>query len=358
MKKFILIFATLSMFSFIASAKDDDKAPVSVGRFTDNWFVGAGAGVNTILDNGFLGKTGLGVDLYTGKWLIPAVGVRLGWHGLNNQAIDTSNGWFAGEDSFSFNYLHLDFMWDILNTFRYSGKRIVNPQVTIQSGCIFTDHDGIRNQEFGMGGGVGVSFRITKRLCANIEASAILSREEAYRTAGKLICFPSVSAGIAVNIGKVGFERRERIIHEVRTVEVVKDCGHESQILSLLNQLDSLKAIKPEAKVETVTRPAIVYFDLNKSELSRREKAHLEFLAEHLPDGARLIITGHADKETGNPAYNLRLSERRAKTVAKELEKLGVKAESIDWKGDTANAYSTQVLGTTTNRCCFIQVAL
>lgn len=364
MKKVFTLIAIVAAFaaSFTLSAKSDKDAPLAINRLQDNIFVGGGAGVNTILDNGFLGKTGLGTDLFVGKWLIPSSAVRMGWHGLSNQAVDTSNGWFAGEDSFGFNYLHIDWIWDVLNQFKYSDTRIVSPRIGATAGAIFTAYQGVSNVEFGYGFVLQVAGHIGKRVEAFVEGDLLLAREEAYRNAGRLITFPYLTAGVAVNIGKVGFERKVKTVTE--TVEVVKyrDCDHDGRIKGLLAQIDSLKAIKdkaPEHTVEYRTRPAIIYFDLDKDFLTRREKAHLEFLASHLPEGASLYITGHADKETGNPRHNLDLSRRRSETIAKALRGFGVSPERIhtDFKGDTNNiSYSEDQ--SEKNRCCYIQVVL
>ena len=55
-----------------------------------------------------------------------------------------------------------------------------------------------------------------------------------------------------------------------------------------------------------------------------------------------LIITGYADVETGNPAYNLKLSQRRAEAVRDMLvNDFGVDSSRlrIDYKGDTVQPY-------------------
>jgi outer membrane protein OmpA-like peptidoglycan-associated protein len=56
----------------------------------------------------------------------------------------------------------------------------------------------------------------------------------------------------------------------------------------------------------------------------------------------QVVVVGHADT-SGSPAYNVRLSERRAKAVADALVGLGVAqtALQVDWKGETAPAVAT-----------------
>ena len=47
----------------------------------DNWFVGAGAGLNFFYDEGET-NTGFALDVNFGKWVTPSVGVRAGFNGL------------------------------------------------------------------------------------------------------------------------------------------------------------------------------------------------------------------------------------------------------------------------------------
>ena len=59
-------------------------------------------------------------------------------------------------------------------------------------------------------------------------------------------------------------------------------------------------------------------------------------------NATRVVVVGHADT-SGSAAYNVRLSERRAKAVADALVGAGVGAStlSVDWKGETAPAVAT-----------------
>ena len=59
--------------------------------------------------------------------------------------------------------------------------------------------------------------------------------------------------------------------------------------------------------------------------------AQLQQLADRWQNGqhGKIHVTGHADL-TGHGTYNLRLSARRARTVARELERLGIPAAAID----------------------------
>ncbi len=358
MKKIVLLAMVFSVTAFAQENKNDinpsDGTPVAVNRFVDNWFVGAGAGVNTILDNGFLGKTGLGLDVTVGKWLVPGAGFRFGYHGLSNQALDTSNGWFAGEDKFGYHFIHADIMWDIMNSFRYNEKRLLSVVAMLQGGYILTTYKDKTFGEFGYGAALQLGFRAAKRIRITAEASATLAREEAWRKAGTLICYPSLTAGVQVAVGRVGFKPKVRHFVTVERVVDMIECNHDSQIADLKAEIDSLKNL---AQPQPVTMDGMVtYFVINKAELLERERYHLIDLVSILPKGASLTLVGHADKETGSKRRNETLSKERVEAVYSFLRKQGFQGEiKTDFKGDTANPFEEPF---PKNRCVTIAVTI
>ena len=54
-------------------------------------------------------------------------------------------------------------------------------------------------------------------------------------------------------------------------------------------------------------------------------------------------VIGYADKKTGSSDYNLKLSEKRARAVAKDLmDKYGISSDkiTIEWKGSDEQPYN------------------
>ena len=87
-----------------------------------------------------------------------------------------------------------------------------------------------------------------------------------------------------------------------------------------------------------------VFFTINSTYIRKAEGEKLVKLAEWMkanPD-FNVALVGHADKETGTPAGNMKLSENRAKVVKERLVKLGVPAERIStaFKGDTVQPFA------------------
>ncbi len=98
----------------------------------------------------------------------------------------------------------------------------------------------------------------------------------------------------------------------------------------------------PPAPVEA--REFIVYFEFDKSDLTSDAQAVVQAAADYAKAGnaARIVVVGHTDT-SGSAAYNIRLSERRAKTVADAMAGLGVDPSklAVDWKGESEPAVAT-----------------
>ena len=78
-------------------------------------------------------------------------------------------------------------------------------------------------------------------------------------------------------------------------------------------------------------RNYMVFFDFNKSDLSPQATDIVGQAARNAGPAnvTRLEVTGHTDT-VGSDAYNMRLSRRRAESVAAELEKDGIPSGEID----------------------------
>jgi outer membrane protein OmpA-like peptidoglycan-associated protein len=74
----------------------------------------------------------------------------------------------------------------------------------------------------------------------------------------------------------------------------------------------------------------MVFFDFNKSDLSAQAVAIVDRAAANAAPAkaTELVVTGHTDT-VGSDAYNMRLSRRRAESVAAELEKQGIASSEI-----------------------------
>jgi outer membrane protein OmpA-like peptidoglycan-associated protein len=74
----------------------------------------------------------------------------------------------------------------------------------------------------------------------------------------------------------------------------------------------------------------LVFFDFNKSDLTPQAKDIVDMAAKNAGPAkvTQLTVTGHTDT-VGSDAYNMRLSRRRAESVAAQLEKDGIPSSEI-----------------------------
>ena len=361
MKHISIILAAVAalLLSATVSAKEDktNKAPFHSNKVTDNIFVTVKGGVNSVLDNGSFAVGGPAVAVEGGKWLTPYTAVRFGWQGLTNKAADSANGWFSGKDAFAFNFVHADWMFSLVNAFGYKADRVFDIRPYIKAGAILTAYGQRRDTELGAGAGLDLAVRLTQRLSLTADVSNIWAREEAWRSAGKAVSFPSATAGLSYALGRTGFERHADTVKEV--VKTVA-CDHEAIIDALRKEIAALRdrqhdVVRDTVAVALATEMA-VYFTIDKWDISVREAWHLKDLVDCIPADATLTITGHADKETGSAKRNAFLAEKRVEAVEKALRDLGFKGNIVaDHKGDTANPFKSPFQK---NRTVTIKVSL
>jgi iron complex outermembrane receptor protein len=80
-----------------------------------------------------------------------------------------------------------------------------------------------------------------------------------------------------------------------------------------------------------VAHSYMVFFDFNKSDLTPQAVSIVDTAAKNAETTrvTQLTVTGHTDT-VGSDAYNMRLSRRRAESVAAELEKAGIASSEIE----------------------------
>lgn len=387
-----ILAAASFLFSFNAYAQEDNnrgesgevvRGPYVTNGAFDNMFISLGAGVNSVLEKGYgLGKMGLATDVNLGKWFSPTIGVRAGWHGLKNTAK-------SGElNKAPFHFVHGDLLWNVSNAIDgYKETRFWNFIPYASAGVSLIKHHGIKgfDQEFTPGVGLLNSLRLGEKVNLNLDLGILAGRASAYDMkgySGRYVGFPTATLGLQFNLGRTGFDRLSSVMPVIVPLpfteaqyNALKDkvaalerenAELKNKVANLENQLAPFKNLVDgqtylfkngrftavEAKVAS---PATVYFDLGSAKISEREKAHLEFFANNVVDNAtKLLLTGSADKQTGNARINQKLSEQRVDAVKALLGKLGANTDNIETvaKGDTDNKFDTPAK----NRCVVIEV--
>ena len=390
--KLLGILAAASFLSFNAFAQEDAnrdangevvRGPYVTNGVFDNMFINLGAGVNSVIEKSYgLGKIGIATEVDLGKWFTPTIGVRAGWHGINN----TSKSGQFNKDPF--HYIHADFLWNVSNAISgYKETRFWNFIPYATTGLSLIKHHGLKeyDKEFAAGTGLLNSLRLGERVNLNIDLGLILARAQAYDMKGFLgryVGFPSATLGLQFNLGRTGFDRLSSVMpvivpmpfteaqyndlkNKVAALER-ENADLKNKIANLENQLAPFKNLvdgqtylfkngRFTAVDAKVASPATVYFDLGSAKISEREKAHLEFFANNVVEaGTKLLLTGSADKQTGTAKGNQKLSEQRVDAVKALLGKLGANTDNIETvaKGDTDNKFDTPAK----NRCVVIEV--
>ena len=331
------------------------RGPYETNRFGDNWFIGAGGGINLFLNEGYDPAVGPSVDFNFGKWFTPSVGMRMGYQGIISKVWanmptqlgpqrDASNGMYA--QKFGYMYIHGDFLWNISNAFSgYKETRFWNFIPYAHAGYYRSyGLNGLNfyNNEIAAGLGLLHNLRLTDRLDLIIDMRATVVNGRVHEAYGAAV-IPSVTMGLAVDLGWPNFVRTSTIVGALELANAEKVMILETAALALEaanlslaeenenlakanndlnNQLANLK--KTEVDYSTFfekMEPALVYFEIGQTVLGETEMQHLDFIAQNLIAVADkntkiyLTLLGTADSNTGTLRRNQYLSEARAKYV-------------------------------------------
>ena len=363
--KFILgtlAVAGLLGFSFTASAQEngnrDENGNIVRGSyetngFWDNWFIGLGAGANTVAGENVNFKPfgGLAVDVNLGKWFTPTVGARIGYKGLKNSfELKDNNALKTGyKDEYNQHMFHADFLWNLSNSFSgYKETRFwdIIPYAQFVGLANFKNIDDKNNFEYAAGAGILNDFRLGNHVDLYLDLAADLARRESLGIPGekRYTFLPSLTAGLIFNLGRTNFDRHTSITPVVVPLPFTTDQYNalknrvaelEKENAALKDEINALKNAKPDTvyEVEPVAR---TFFDLNSSKLSAREKAHLDYFASQVIANTdkNYTIKGYADSATGSAAINDRISQARADAVKDYLVKnCGVDASRLEAVG-------------------------
>jgi outer membrane protein OmpA-like peptidoglycan-associated protein len=319
------------------------RGPYETNRFGDNWFIGAGGGVNILLNEGYDPVIGPSIDANLGKWFTPSVGMRVGYQGFKtNVSADNAT------QNFGYMYFHGDFLWNMSNALGgYKETRFWNLVPYAHAGYFRTY--GLNGSEFydneiAAGAGLLHNLRLIDRLDLIIDMRATVMNGRAIGTDGVSL-LPSVTAGLAVDLGFPNFVRTSTVVAALELANAEKFAILEAATLALEaanlaleeENMDLEKANAALAKENSALKkkpsgmdftaffenmsPATVYFEIGQAVLNDKEMEHLDFIAKNIVSSADkntkiyLTLLGTADGNTGTMRRNQHLSEARAKYI-------------------------------------------
>ena len=362
MKKVLLFLLLIGLSTGVMAQAEvsGEKHSVATNSFWANWFVQA-----NVVGSSFWGsqeqqsvkfskltkdyRTNLGFSIALGKWFTPGLGLRTKFNGVwgrsvisEDNSLNASKYWTLQEQvlfnlsnmlmgyneqrvwnfipyagggvgrNMSYGCYALGFSVGLLNTFRISQKVAFN--FDINYGSYEPSFDGfsaggdsklsLKGRDRAINVELGLTYRLGKstwKSTPDIDAMQALSQSE----------IDALNAQLADLMAE-----NERLGEELANAE----------------QQAAPAPQEPVTMTKVVAAPVSVFFNLNKAVISsQRDLQNVAALvAVAKEQGAKLVVTGYADSQTGSAERNRQLSEQRAEAVVAELLKMGVSRDQIE----------------------------
>lgn len=362
MKKILLILATFALSTSVMAQAEvsGEKHSVATNSFWANWFVQA-----NVVGSSFWSsqeqqavkfskltkdyRTNLGFSIALGKWFTPGLGLRTKFNGIwgrsvisEDKSLNASKYWTLQEQALfnlsnmlmgynerrvwnfipyvgggigrnmSYNCYALGFSVGLLNMFRLSPKVALN--LDINYGSYEASFDGfgagadsklsLKGRDRAINLEVGLTYRLGKatwKSTPDIDAMQALAQSE---------------------IDALNAQLADIMAENERLSEELANAGQQA-------------APVPQESIlvtQMVSAPVSVFFNLNQAVIaSQRDLQNVaELVAVAKQQGAKLLVKGYADSQTGSAERNRQLSEQRAEAVVAELLKMGVSRDQIE----------------------------
>lgn len=352
---------------------EDCSQGLLVNRMQDNWFITAQGGANWFHSEfdtkaKLKNRIGASVGIFAGKWFTPVWGFRLGvsanmLRGATNEFgnfRDLKYGEIAGNPGYYNEKImqigpEIDLMLSLTNWWcGYNPNRVYNGVVHIGGGGYWNaSHSYLKdgnykwenahNRTLFANLGYTNNFAITKQVDLFLDVQYTV---ENFELGTKDMCgFLQVSAGFTYK-----FKKRDwncpitavcptwKYTDAEGDALVAKLAQANNKISDLQRQLDDCLN-RPSKDCEAVQALATVYYPINVSSLTSREKTLVQSMGKVMlqnPD-KKYILTGWADNYTGNEAVNTRIRNQRVDGVYNCLIKAGVPAEQLEKRVDANN---------------------
>ena len=367
MKKLFLMLAVASL-SLNAMAQEDptEKYSVATNSFWSNWFIQTnlnwssytigthglfsapfrkfpmGTDANEACQHGF---TAPSFSLAVGKWFTPGLGLRtkanIGWMGkvgssdvpmllsVNEHVLFNLHNLLGGYDESR--------VWNFIP---YIGAGLAHtfktPNGVAKAGT-YTFSAGLLN-----------TFKISRKVALNLELGYMNYGTEMVGAAvGGIVPKHrlnqlSLEVGATFNLGKGTWNKTPDVdaIKALSQGQIdalnaqLTDAQAENARLKdmLANQPKQTAPVETKTVTKVVAAPVSVFFNLGQAKVaSKKDLQNVSELAKVAKDNnSKIVVTGYADSKTGSAAYNQKLSEKRANTVADELVKMGVSRDNIE----------------------------
>ena len=363
--------------AFAQQSKTDETL-----EFRPHWSLGVQGGVaHTRGEQGFMELNSPAAQISATYRFHHAMGVRFGlggWQGKGGALTDAGYQGYA----FQFGQINADYILDLAEAFGgFDHKRVVSPYVLagVGAGYGFNNKQAVAYKDileyywdskfFAPIGrmGLGVDFRLGECVSLGIEGNTnVLTDKFNSKRADNVDWQFNVLAGLSFRFGKNTRPSKayaDKLAAEEAAAAAAAAAAAEAARLAAekaareaAERAAAEKAAAEKAAREAAERAAAeraakaaensdnVFFTIGSYHIRKAEGAKLETLAAWMqanPD-FNVSLVGYADKETGTPKGNEKLSANRARVVKERLVKLGVAEDRImtAYKGDTVQPFA------------------
>jgi len=281
------------------------------------------------------------VQLGLGYQFSPVFGMRLQANGWQSKG-----GWAGfraqkGETPYNANYKFkyvapgVDFMFNLSNLFcGWNPNRVLNVTAFAGAGAnIAWDNDEVNelaatmknmnayNLEYLWDGtkvrpygraGLELAFKVSKSVSLMLEGNAnIISDKYNSKKAGNPDWYFNALAGVRINLGK-SYTKKAKPVEEPAPAPEQEYVAPKPEP----------KPAPVEKKVEEIRRD--IFFTINSYKIAPAEDAKIREVVDYLGKNpeAKVVVTGYADKGTGNDVINDRIAAKRAAAVVGMLTKI------------------------------------
>ena len=376
MKTKIMTLALAALAASALQAQEPAQKPAYKTSFVKDgkahWFLEVGDAATISLagnnrDVNFTDRVSLlNPSLAIGRWSTPAFGMRLTLQGGKTfdyarpaglwAAATTTNGYLRHDVTYGF--AQYDFLFDLVNYFApYKENRFFHIIPFLGVGLGYKHEvEAInvkdKSHRFSLlaDAGLQLKLRLARFVDFNLEGKItasdlrLPSQEDHVKSGTDFIA--QAGASLTFHLGRKAFEAITP--------------NDEALIADLNGQINALRAENAELAKRPVRCPDVeipvadskvignvIYFRLNSAVVDKNQMINVYNIAEYAKSNTETItLVGYADRQTGNPNYNMALSKRRAEAVANILvKKYGISRDrlKIDWKGDTVQPYAENV---------------
>ena len=282
------------------------------------------------------------VQLGLGYQFSPVFGMRLQANGWQSKG-----GWAGfraqkGETPYNANYKFkyvapgVDFMFNLSNLFcGWNPNRVLNVTAFAGAGAnIAWDNDEVNelaatmknmnayNLEYLWDGtkvrpygraGLELAFKVSKSVSLMLEGNAnIISDKYNSKKAGNPDWYFNALAGVRINLGK-SYTKKAKPVEEPAPAPAPKQ--------EYVAPKPEPKPAPVEKKIEEIRRD--IFFTINSCKIAPSEDAKIREVVDFLNKNteAKVVVTGYADKGTGNDVINDRIAAKRAAAVVWMLTK-------------------------------------